>query len=255
MKQSEIFYFDVDGTLLHNQSNTIRQSTKDALKALKDQGYKLALCTGRTLGSIKDTEMRHLVEWDAYILSNGATVLDKDFKILKNSVCEPEFIKALQKAYPFPILLEGDQNYLLNGSDKALDDFLSIHDMKASPLDPYTNEVIPKITLPNINHFEGGFNNPLFKDYTFEINAYSFYEIHSKDAGKDQGIKTLNEILNIKHCTFFGDGRNDIEALKYANFGVAMGNAVDDAKEVANYVTTDVDDDGIYNALKHFEVI
>ena len=53
----------------------------------------------------------------------------------------------------------------------------------------------------------------------------------------------------------FGDGGNDIAILRQAGIGVAMGNANDDVKAVANYVTSSVDDDGIANALKHFGVI
>ena len=53
----------------------------------------------------------------------------------------------------------------------------------------------------------------------------------------------------------FGDGGNDISIIRQAGIGVAMGNAGDDVKAVADYVTTSVDDDGIANALKHFGVI
>ena len=53
----------------------------------------------------------------------------------------------------------------------------------------------------------------------------------------------------------FGDGGNDIEMLRYAGTGVAMGNADDAVKAAADYVTTSVDDDGIMNALKHFGLI
>jgi cof family protein len=53
----------------------------------------------------------------------------------------------------------------------------------------------------------------------------------------------------------FGDGGNDISILLKSGIGVAMGNANDDVKAIANYVTSSADDDGIYKALKHFEVI
>ena len=53
----------------------------------------------------------------------------------------------------------------------------------------------------------------------------------------------------------FGDGENDIAMIKFAGVGVSMGNGKDALKAAAEYVTTSVDDDGIYNALKHFELI
>ena len=53
----------------------------------------------------------------------------------------------------------------------------------------------------------------------------------------------------------FGDGGNDTNMLKVAGIGVAMGNAGDSLKKVADYVTTTVDDDGIKRALEYFHVI
>ena len=52
-----------------------------------------------------------------------------------------------------------------------------------------------------------------------------------------------------------GDGGNDIAMLEHAGVGVVMGNASDEVKAVADYVTDSVDEDGVYNALKHFGLI
>ena len=61
--------------------------------------------------------------------------------------------------------------------------------------------------------------------------------------------------IKLEETMAFGDGGNDIDMLKHAGIGVAMGNAGDNVKEIADYITTSVDDDGITNALKHFNVI
>ena len=53
----------------------------------------------------------------------------------------------------------------------------------------------------------------------------------------------------------FGDSDNDLEMLKFVGIGVAMGNAVEAVKEAADYVTSHIDEDGIWNACKHFELI
>ena len=52
-----------------------------------------------------------------------------------------------------------------------------------------------------------------------------------------------------------GDGGNDVDMLRFAGIGVAMGNATDEPKTVADYVTDSVDDAGISNALHHFEIL
>ena len=63
--------------------------------------------------------------------------------------------------------------------------------------------------------------------------------------------------LNFRNCSAiaFGDGGNDSSMILQAGIGVAMGNAIDALKQQADYVTTSVDDDGILNALRHFNVI
>ena len=53
----------------------------------------------------------------------------------------------------------------------------------------------------------------------------------------------------------FGDGENDMEMLKFVQTGIAMGNGDKEVKEIADYVTDDIDDGGIYSALKHFGII
>ena len=53
----------------------------------------------------------------------------------------------------------------------------------------------------------------------------------------------------------FGDGENDIEMLKTVGIGVAMGNSIDMVKENADYITDRIEDDGLYKALRHYEVI
>ena len=53
----------------------------------------------------------------------------------------------------------------------------------------------------------------------------------------------------------FGDAQNDMDMIEYAGIGIAMGNAEESLKEIADYVTTDVDDDGVLNALKEYGIL
>ena len=53
----------------------------------------------------------------------------------------------------------------------------------------------------------------------------------------------------------FGDGGNDKTMLEYVGLGIAMGNAVEDVKEIADYITDSVSEDGIYTALVHYGFI
>jgi glycosyltransferase involved in cell wall biosynthesis len=64
-----------------------------------------------------------------------------------------------------------------------------------------------------------------------------------------------HEGFDLSHTIAFGDGGNDTSMILQAGIGIAMGNAIDELKQQADYVTTSVDDDGVLNALRHFQVI
>ena len=53
----------------------------------------------------------------------------------------------------------------------------------------------------------------------------------------------------------FGDGENDLNILKAVQLGIAMGNGEEQVKQIADYVTSDINEDGIYNACKHYKLI
>ena len=82
-------------------------------------------------------------------------------------------------------------------------------------------------------------------------------DIIPKDGGKSAGIEMFLEEqgLDRSQIMAFGDGENDMDMLEYAGIGVAMGNASDKVKAVADYVTDTVDNCGIEKALRHFELI
>ena len=85
----------------------------------------------------------------------------------------------------------------------------------------------------------------------------TFVNVIGEQSGKPVGIAKVCEKygLGIDEIMAFGDGGNDVDMLRFAGTGVAMGNAADNVKQAADYVTADIDDDGVFEALKHFDVI
>jgi hydroxymethylpyrimidine pyrophosphatase-like HAD family hydrolase len=77
------------------------------------------------------------------------------------------------------------------------------------------------------------------------------------DVGKGDAIVAVAEKLgiDIRNTYAFGDGMNDIGMLKAAGHGIAMGNGTSETKAVAEFITTDIDHDGVYNGLKHYGLI
>jgi len=99
--------------------------------------------------------------------------------------------------------------------------------------------------------------NNLFPDWTF-TRAFSWgMDIYDKDIHKSKGIEDVLELIGLRwdQVMVFGDADNDIRMIQKAGIGIAMGNATENLKKVADYVTNDLEQDGIYNALKHFKLI
>jgi hydroxymethylpyrimidine pyrophosphatase-like HAD family hydrolase len=85
----------------------------------------------------------------------------------------------------------------------------------------------------------------------------TFADIVARGVDKSVGIDKFGEYFgfSIDETMAIGDGGNDVSMIRHAGTGVAMGNADEDVKRAADYVTTSVDDDGVGNALRHFGVI
>ena len=136
-----------------------------------------------------------------------------------------------------------------------------------------------KITLPNTYSYIGSHRSETFdENYWGSSENYKYWKALFL-AGKEnvkreilcwcmteqdliqaeyKAILENNEYLynlSKEESMAFGDGFNDQDMLKEVNIGVAMGNAVDELKEMASYVTSDIDYDGIYNALIHFNIL
>lgn len=254
MRNSEIFYFDVDGTLLNNHDHSITQKTIDALKKLKEKGYKLALCTGRTLAGIKEAEVDQLVDWDGFVLANGSVVLDKEFNTLHNAPFSDAFIKKMLKLSKGPLMLEGDYNFYTDTPHQPIKDALAHFKISETyPVMDFTGQAIYNVKC--YEKFDEATIKDLEKDAQVLYDQMNNYEIIPKSSGKDKGIEVLNQHLKIKRHTVFGDGDNDVTMIQKADIGVAMGNGTDKVKTYADFVTKSVSEDGIVHALKIHNVL
>ena len=121
----------------------------------------------------------------------------------------------------------------------------TIADLQGQPilqLTPFFTQADEDIIMPDMPHCVSARWHPAFTDITV------------KGANKGNALTTVAAQLgiDIADCIAFGDGGNDLSILKAAGIGVAMGNANNEVKVAADYVTTSVDEDGIWKAMQHF---
>lgn len=256
-------FFDIDGTLVSFKTHEIPQSTIDALTEAKRKGVGVFISTGRPIPIITNLgAIEHLI--DGYVTTNGALCCIGDEIISCNAIPADEVKTLIQHADTddFACTVVGERDIsVYNYKDVVGDVFLKEINVKGMEHMPPVERVLAEQRILQLTPF---FNN----EYEEKLMALmpqcisgrwhpAFTDITAAAAGKDNGMKAMIGHLGIdvSETMAFGDGGNDISIIKAAGIGVAMGNAGNDVKAVADYVTTSVDDDGVMNALRHFGVI
>lgn len=254
-------FFDIDGTLW-DRENVIPESTKIAMEELHKNGHLTFMCSGRSRIMIKGDHL-HALGFDG-ILAGCGTYIEYKEEVKLAVELEPEVlrkaIRILQKNN-MPILIEGI-NELFMDDDLIKTSYGSylkkLLEEWAYPLDG--NEEVwrgSKIsTLINGADYHTVMGQ-LCEEYDFMDHSGHVIELVPKGYSKASGIKAVCEMLGIAHeeTYAFGDSINDVDMLEYVAHGVAMGNGTEAAKAAADYVTTDIHEDGIYNALKYYGLI
>lgn len=269
-------FFDIDGTLL-SHTEGISKSTIDALKLAKEKGHKIFICTGRSYSEIP--ELIYTFNFDGVIAAAGGYVKIGN-KVIFNKIMPEHLIDNIiyqLDKMDIPFMLEGvektyshkDARYIYderNLKRKAIKDKTnyehSAYDYRIPELftiDEYFSNRTPisKMTLYG-NGPESYFELEQFIDKDFYLLKYDIYaELISKGISKLTGIEKVMNYLNASmNETFaFGDSLNDYEMIRGANIGIAVGNSSEPVKKIADFITDDIHDNGIYNAMKHYNLI
>lgn len=257
---SKALFFDIDGTLVSFKTHTIPQSTRDALKKLKANGHKIFIATGRP--KLLISQFCNL-GFDGYVTMNGAHCFnDNNIDIYKGTIPNEDIEKLIAyygtHSYPFLCILNND--WFITHSNKDVEEICRLIEIKTPPIAPLET-ARGKEVLEIMGYFPKQVEEEVFKDILTHCEPLRwhplFTDIVRKGISKSTGI---DEMINyygfdLKDTIAFGDGGNDMSMLKHVNMGIAMGNANERVKAVADYVTSTVDDDGIVNALKHLKLI
>lgn len=256
-------FFDIDGTLVSFKTHRIPDSTKQALARMRERGVKVFIASGRP--PVQMHFLKDLVdfEFDGYVVMNGQYCYDAQGVYHKEHIPTDSLRMLLPYLEQTDIscsFVELDYVYI-NRITKPVTDLYEMlggtaqMEPTGDPTRSLTHTTYQlSVFLPKEE--EEGFLSHLPGCKAARWNPY-FTDIVPADGGKPVGLQKTLERWGIRQeeSMAFGDGGNDIDMLRYAGVGVAMGNASDDVKQAADYVTADVDDDGVRRALEHYGVI
>ena len=248
-------FFDIDGTLFSSRTRTIPASTIHALKHLRERGIRVFIATGRSINAI--SHVQHL-DFDGYITFNGGCCVAKDNSVLFKQALDPQDIRQLlhyTSHQPMNFSLMYLDCHFVNQATPEIIDMYAYLNLPVPPLVDRNNPDICNILQANILlnvEDELEFMNKIMPNSIATRWAPHSADINPKGISKKVGVEIFcaHFGFHISETMSFGDGGNDIEMLKHT----AMGNATDDVKAAADYVTDDIDNDGIWNAILHFKI-
>lgn len=261
-------FFDIDDTLIARKSSRVNDSALQGIIECKKKGLKIIVATGRGY-YLMQPDIKERVPYDYMITVNGCCINDYQGKVIKiypmdADDCEHLISVCLERDYIFGFKFD-DSLQVYNHYDEFTSRYCSGGVLK---------EWIDDNTIDRNYHLTHGLPlgcfvyspnsefrllEPEFPELKFvtAVKAAGSNECFSRNVNKGKTIQYLVDSLGITldECMAFGDSDNDIEMIRMCGIGVAMGNSAEELKNVADYITTDINDDGIYNALKHFELI
>lgn len=262
-----LFVFDVDGTLV-GRDQILKDEVKNALNKILDRGDALAIASGRPYpGIIKYLCQLHKGN-KFCICANGSEVKDEDgVSLMIDALPIRDYYQFIQNHTD--IFHHDDTNIYLYTSealgylkyDKYIEGEItcngSFHAFDLNKQYLPLDFPILKFMIASNKSLSADFEKKITEEernkFRVVRTAPIYIEFISKTTDKSVAVSFLKKYLKIDESEVytFGDSGNDYLMIKEFN-GIAMGNATDDCKAVAKFITKSVDDGGIVYALENF---
>jgi hypothetical protein len=261
--KKKILSFDMDMTLLDDKTNEIPKSALEAIDKVRDDCY-IVIATGRDLSQPMNKPLLDLLRPDGLVHINGMKVtvegediLDKRFgsQLSKDVI---EFANA--KNMCLLTLVDSVQYYSnLEGLKKFEDTKLNYDDILGRKLIPMEKVNVDRIYSMGLvgSDEEANLLQEAFPQIKVtEVFHSLWYDVIAKGVSKAVGMEYLLKHFNKtwEDVIAFGDSMNDYEIMSHAGFSVAMGNSSEKLKKIADFVTKDIDDDGIAYAMRNIMI-
>lgn len=245
--------FDVDGTLFDNSIGKVSESTIDTILKLQKK-HKVFIATGRSFDAIKELGLLDKIKWDGLILNNGQYIVNKDFETVYAEYLDSNAINEIielcknDSRLNLSLITEKDW-YLIKESNPQVDETHRFFNVSTPYVKPFNNESVIMALL----------YTPLNMDYSefYKIDHVNiipgvapYADICVLGSSKYKGIEKMMNYLGEHEYIAFGDANNDLEMIKHAKIGIAMGQGTKEIKEIADFITLSCSDEGITYACE-----
>ncbi len=268
----ENIFLDLDGTTLKSDK-TISLETLKVLKELKSKNINIFVATGRPSYMIKQELEALEVNHNVVCVNGGMIINSQEKKILHKETIDYISSKKIEdflKSKKLPYLIYTDQLMFYNCSDdnewisylqKRIGSLKNEYQWTLSKIDKnflLKDHNVVKFLVPTTN-LQPELLNDLIQFFKTKITAFkllksqkNILDIIPSHSSKGEGIRYIANLLslNLDKTLAFGDADNDIPMFEAVKYSVAMGNAVDELKNIATYVTDSNNEEGIANFIK-----
>ena len=252
-------FFDIDNTLYDWEARHFVPSGIKAIKSLQRTGVKVFLCTARPYGSIKDFGVLDLgIKWNGIVANCGGYVALGN-RTLRLLTIEHQTLLTLthiaKKNHLTMEFVTAKTRFLTAPGNTFLDNYHGTYSDVVPPIHPYRGEKVTGVLLFCPEEFDEQFKQVLPDLIYYRFHPYGV-DIAQEEHKKGDGISIIMKEFGWKRdeVLSFGDDLQDI-TMGEASIFVCMGNGHDKAKEAADYVCPRIGDDGLYQALCHYEVL
>lgn len=262
MKKYRLVAIDMDGTLLTNEKKILEETKQDILKAFNNN-VVICISTGRAFPAIK----KYVDDLNINIplvLYNGSRVrMSKDSKLLYNRVIEMDVAKEV-----FDIICKNDgtccfwknDTCYFNKDNEYTDYYRKLTTIKPNIIEDINDELFSDINkfiwFGTIEELE-----IVQKQFLANVEGINYFKSHANlleivptNVSKGDTLEYLIKDLGIaqEEVIAIGDDENDISMIKFAGLGVAMGNAKDSVKNVADYITATNEENGVGKVINKY---
>lgn len=264
----KLICLDIDGTLLDNEKN-LRPRVAEVIRQAAGKGARIVLNSARMPAGVEPIEKKlgipciKICDGGSYILDGDKCISTKHF----STASMEEIFQQCAKKNNLNLWIFHDRDWYVTGMDEQIEKEIKIigYQPKIVRVEELTADWEKEQTGPSklliharpqlINQVKDEMAEKIrlgiWSDISMAKSADFFLEIFPKNIDKGSVLKKVCHILNISldETAAFGDHEMDIPMIKTAGLGIAMGNAVDDLKRIADYITLSNEEDGVAAAL------